>query len=460
MQTQGYVLSSKKLPSLDARLVQINALEHLPEEGCSFVVFDFDDNITFETLATLRQTKTYRYCPFFSWDGAPDKCKALLDGGFDEAAYSKAEAINERITICQQNDGAHPEKQDMNVFICRYMFSRENLDILPRITYENIYGFVYPIVQALASEGSANEHWYVLNALVKRGYFEAREVVNELQICPGCEGGLLNFKHCCPNCESVDLHIEPFVHCFTCGNVGPVKEFMKHQELVCGRCQTTLKHIGIDYDKPLEDKICEKCQHRFFDPSTRFMCLACEKIGDPESLNTRKLCAFHLTKKGEEFSKNNLQKLELDLGAFFELINFDLLELIIQWQVGVAQRHKEVEFVAGVMFVENIDALIEDIGFLKTEQQLVLFYENARDLFRQTDLLSVDDDKLFCLLTMTNSQYIPIIQERIRDFDKDHADKGGKLSIKFGFVSSSEILEGKLDKELLINEMLNRVSDD
>jgi len=142
------------------------------------------------------------------------------------------------------------------------------------------------------------------------------------------------------------------------------------------------------------------------------------------------------------------------------LINFNLLELIIQWQARVAQRHKEVEFVAGVVFVDNIDALIEEIGFLKTEKQLVLFYENARDLFRKTDLLSVEDDKLFCFLTMTNLKYIPIIQERIRDFDKQNIGKGSKLNIKFGFVSSTEMIEGDLDKELLINEMLNRVSDE
>ena len=460
MQTQGYVLSKSNLPSLDARLIQINALDELPEEGCAFVAFDFEGEVAFENLVTLRQTAAYRYCPFFSWDGAPDKCQPLLDGGFGEAAYGKAEQINERIMICQQNDGDHPEKQDINLFICRYIFSRENLSVLPRITYENIYGFTYPLIDALSSEGTANEHWYVLNALVKRGYLKTQEVMNELQICPGCEGGLLNFNHCCPNCDSIDLHIEPFVHCFTCGNVGPVKEFMKHQELVCNRCQTVLKHIGIDYDKPLEDKICEKCQHRFFDPNTRYMCLACEKMGDPEDLKTRKLYALHLTKKGEELAKNRLKNLEVDLGAFFELINFNILELIIQWQVRVAQRHKEIEFVAGVIFIENIDALIEEIGYLKTEKQLVLFYENARDLFRKTDLLSVEDDKLFCLLTMTNLKYIPIIQERIRDFDKENTNKGSKLVIKFGFISSTEILENNLDKELLVNEMLNRVSND
>ena len=393
MQTQGYVLSKRNLPSLDARLIQVETLEHLPEEGCAFVVFDFESDVTFEGLVTLRQTKAYRYCPFFSWDDAPDKCQALLDGGFNETAYGKSEQINERIMICQQNDGDHPEKQDINVFICRYIFSRAQLEVLPRITYENIYGFTYSLLATLSSEGTANEQWYVLNALVKRGYFDAREAVNELQICPGCEGGLLNFKHFCPNCESIDWHTEPFVRCFTCGDVGPVKEFMKHQELVCNRCQTVLKHIGIDYDKPLEDKICEKCQHRFFDPSTRFMCIACEKMGEPESLKTRKLYAFHLTKKGGKFAKNNLHKQELDLGAFFELINFNILELIIQWQVRVAQRHKEVECVAGVIFVENIDALIKEIGFLKKEKLLVLFYENARDLFRKTDLLSVEDDK-------------------------------------------------------------------
>ena len=273
-------------------------------------------------------------------------------------------------------------------------------------------------------------------------------------------GGLLNFKYCCPNCQSVDLSTEPFVHCFTCGNVGPVNEFMKHQELVCNRCQTTLKHIGIDYDKPLEDKICGRCQHRFFEPHTLFICFSCEQVGEPDSLKTRKLDAFQLTKKGEDFAKNRLKKLEVDLGAFFELVNFSLLELVIQWQVKVAVRHTEVEFIVGVIFVENIEALSEEIGFLKTEQQLVLFYENARELFRTTDLVSVHDDKLFCFLSMTSLKHLQVIQERIKNFDKNVSETAATLDVKFGFLSSAEIIKDELKNELLINEMLNRVTYD
>ncbi len=356
------------------------------------------------------------------------------------------------------NDGAHIERQDINVFICRYLFARKTQQLLPQMTCHNPYGFSYPLVNALSPEGTANDHWYVLNALVKREYLEPVEASNEIQVCSQCEGGLLNFKNCCPNCESVDLHMEPFVHCFSCGNVGPVKELMSHQELVCNRCQTTLKHIGIDYDKPLEDKICEKCQHRFFEPNTLSVCLFCSHVSNPDALNTRKLNAFRLTRKGGTFAKNQLQKLELDLGAFFQLVNFSLWELIVQWQMRVCQRHTEVEFVAGVIFVENINALVEEVGFLKTEQQLVLFYENARSLFRSTDLISVDDERLFCLLTMTNLGHIEVIQERIKQFDEKASPDDPKLDIKFGFLSSAEILENELDKDLLINEMLNRVN--
>ena len=459
MDSKGYLLSSRKLDSLDARLAQVKSVDKLPKTGCLLVIFDFDgEEIDLNTLIQLRRDPAYRYTAFYSWDNMPDACEALLDGGFDEQAYGAAKQIHDRIAACEKNDGTHTERQDINVFICRYLFSRKKKQLLPKMTCSNPYGFSYPLVEALNTEGTANDHWYVLNALVKREYLAAVEAANELQVCPHCEGGLLNFKNCCPNCESVDLHIEPFVHCFSCGNIGPVKEFMSHQELVCNRCQTTLKHIGIDYDKPLEDKICEKCQHRFFEPNTLFVCLVCEQVGNPDSLNTRKLNAFRLTRKGSEFAKNQLQKLALDLGAFFELINFNLWELIVQWQMRVSQRHTEVEFVAGVIFVENINDLIEEVGFLKTEQQLVLFYENARNLFRSTDLISVEDDKLFCLLTMTSLEHIQVIQERIELFDKNASPDDPTLKIKFGFLSSAEILENELDKDLLINEMLNRVS--
>ncbi|MDF1678303.1 MAG: hypothetical protein P1U32_06370 [Legionellaceae bacterium] len=458
MDAKGYLLSRRKLDALDERLRQVETIEQLPDAGCLLVIFDFDDGIHPDAVMQLRQNPTYRYTAFYAWGTIPDAYALLLDGVFEERAYGEAKQIRERIDTCEKNDGTHVERQDINVFICRFLFARKNRQLLPKMTCQNPYGFTYPLVEALSLEGTANDHWYVLNGLVKREYLEPVEAVSELQVCPKCEGGLLNFKNCCPNCDSVDLHIEPFVHCFTCGNIGPVKEFLRHQELVCARCQTVLKHIGIDYDKPLEDKICEKCQHRFFEPNTLCMCLVCNDMGKPEGLNTRRLSAFQLTQKGAEFAKNQLQKLALDLGAFFELINFNLWELIVQWQVRVSQRHAEIEFVAGVIFVENINDLIEEIGFLKTEQQLVLFYENARSLFRKTDLISVEDDKLFCLLTMTNLDHIQVIQERIEHFDKNASPDDPTLRIKFGFLSSTEILESELDKDLLVNEMLNRVS--
>ena len=397
------------------------------------------------------------YGGVYAWDKFPEACEGLIEGVFHEQAYAEADQIHERIAACEKNDGAHPERQDINVFICRYLFSRKNKQLLPVMTYQNPYGFAYPLVEALSQEGTANDHWYVLNALVKREYLEVVEIANEIQICPPCEGGLLNFKNCCPNCESVNLHIEPFVHCFTCGNVGPVKEFMRHQSLVCHRCQTSLKHIGIDYDKPIEDKICEKCQHRFFEANTLFVCLVCHQVGNPDTLRTRKLHAFQLTRKGREFAKNQLQKLALDLGAFFELIHFNVWELIVQWQIRVSKRHSEIEFVAGVIFIANMNVLIEKIGFLRTEQQLVLFYENARNLFRSTDLISVEDDKLFCLLTMANPSHVQVIQDRLKQFDKKASSDDPTLEIKFGFLSSAEIRESELDKDLLVNEMLHRV---
>ena len=189
MQKKGYVLSKRKLLSLDARLIQIQTIDELPKKGCVFVVFDFDDDITCDAVIALRQNAIYRYCPFFSWDVVPDVCQPLLDGAFEETAYKKAEEIQARILSCERNDGKHPERQDSSVFICRYLFVRDGMQLLPELTYHNQYGFSYPLLAALTAEGNANEHWYVLNSLVKRGYLESKKTINELQICPGCEGG-------------------------------------------------------------------------------------------------------------------------------------------------------------------------------------------------------------------------------------------------------------------------------
>ena len=141
MQKKGYVLSKRKLLSLDARLIQIQTIDELPKKGCVFVVFDFDDDITCDAVIALRQNAIYRYCPFFSWDVVPDVCQPLLDGAFEETAYKKAEEIQARILSCERNDGKHPERQDSSVFICRYLFVRDGMQLLPELTYHNQYGF-------------------------------------------------------------------------------------------------------------------------------------------------------------------------------------------------------------------------------------------------------------------------------------------------------------------------------
>jgi hypothetical protein len=188
MTSKGYLLSSKVLDSLDERLVQVKNIDELPKTGCLLVIWDFEGGFHCEQLIQLRQDAAYRYTAFYAWDNIPDACELLLDGVFDEQAYNEAKQINERIAACEKNDGAHVERQDINVFICRYLFSRKKKQLLPEMTCHNSYGFSYPLVEALSAEGTANDHWYVLNALVKREYLEPVEAVNELQVCPQCEG--------------------------------------------------------------------------------------------------------------------------------------------------------------------------------------------------------------------------------------------------------------------------------
>ena len=84
------------------------------------------------------------------------------------------------------------------------------------------------------------------------------------------------------------------------------------------------------------------------------------------------------------------------------------------------------------------------------------FYENMRGLFRKTDLVSVEDEKLYCLLSKTSKAHLEVIENRVRSFKpKDNLDH--PMDIRFGFLSSQEIVAGGLTQEMLINELLNRV---
>lgn len=456
LEKKGYVVTRQVLPMLLADKVNtIDTITQLPEDGAFFVVIDFDDNTRPQLINQLRKMPYYQLSPVFYMGKAPEYSEQILDGKFDENSIELAKYIQDRINLIKPiQDGS---AIDFEHVVAAYLFVRREFILKGFLDYRSVSGFQYPLLDVLGFHEESHHYWYMLQGMETRKYLKHETLVDEIQTCPHCKAGLLNFKNCCPNCQSIHINTQSFVHCFACGNVGPLSEFLQQEELVCSRCQIKLRHIGIDYDKPMEDKICQDCHHCFFEATVNAVCMVCAKLTDPADLQSKRLYEYRLARRGESLAKGIDQHLVVELGQFLKLIDLSIFMMIVKWQTLLAQRYESLKFSLVALKVINEESLAEAQGISKTEKLLMEFFERIRTLLRDSDLVTRDNKTILFFLPMTPPEGCAIIYRRIRDFAEMQSSNGSKIEISLGTMSSTEVQESNIGTDLLLAELYNRV---
>lgn len=158
-------------------------------------------------------------------------------------------------------------------------------------------GHFYPEVLNITGE-LENEEAY-LDALSDRGFFTKR-LRNRVRLCTLCESYQVNYREVCPACSSIDIVKEQMVHHFSCGYVGSLESFRQGADLVCPKCEQTLRHIGIDYEKPSDYFRCASCQTIVPEPVVELECLVCGLVCRPGETLEKNIYAYELTPYARE----------------------------------------------------------------------------------------------------------------------------------------------------------------
>lgn len=452
------VISDRSAPeNIYSDIRSVPTVHDLPEHGCYAVVLDLQRSAWSDELLQIRQREHYQLIPLFFWGKAEDKEEQLFDGPFDSRALMKAGEIQERISLLPSGKLT----EDIELWLLSYLFCREGFVLKGYFNYHNSAGFGYPLLNLLLQNDHSENNWLFLQSMVSRDLLKHERVVDEIQVCPHCNGALLNFKNCCPNCQSIDTTLQQFVHCFTCGNIGPISTFLKHDQLICDRCNSKLRHIGIDYDKPLEDKLCNQCSFNFFEAEVMTICLVCLKLTKPNDLNTQKIYEYSLAKRGEQLVRGRDQVIFPNIDQFFKIIDYQSFKLLLNWQIKLSKRYQDHIFSLIVLKVTNIEVLIEHYGLLNTEKILEQFFERLCSLFRDSDLVTREDNSLLYFLPMTPGERVQLIFDKVMEFTaKQFSNKEEiPLNIQLGYMTSLEIIEADLSDQLLIAELFNRIHD-
>lgn len=270
----------------------------------------------------------------------------------------------------------------------------------------------YPVADLLAFEHE--DAFRVVEALRRRGLLRDDGLVDRTRHCTSCHSAHVNFVDLCPHCEDLDIHKEAALHCFSCGHVGPESAFVESGGLACPKCHAHLRHIGVDYDKPLAQYNCRSCLRSFMEPVVKARCLDCGHSNTPSDLEVREVCRLQLSASGR-----NVIRAGTVLGTFAALkarsyVDPLVFQRMLDWASNIQSRHKEFHF--NILSVElHHDAELQQrLGSMRLYLLLDEFALRLNEKLRDSDVITrVEENSLLLLLPFTDPEGLKARIEQI-----------------------------------------------
>lgn len=381
-----------------------------PADFCLLHDYEQADGVH-ELLSTLRQDRQTSLLPIFSTNRIQGPAGFLLDqtvSGFRQATR-RAGDILVRLSRLPVNEIL--DSQDLRLLA--FLHSRQDLQLRPYRHWRIWHAHSYPLAESLADAGTDAPAW--IRRLTGRQLLQEADLLDRVRHCPHCTSAHHNYIDVCPHCQDINIRQKPFIHCFTCGHTAPQDNFVMDHGLQCPNCGSRLKHIGADYDRPLENYVCGS-QHVFIEPDAQAHCLNCGARNRPEHLEPEQVYAFELTEEGRLAAKSGHIR---DIFAGLDQLNHvrpEYFQSMMQWLLELCRRHDEEKFSILCIRLINIYRLIDTIGRSRTLLILDEFASRIRELIRSTDLCTrTGEQYLWILLSKTECPDCNIITMRIRD---------------------------------------------
>lgn len=270
----------------------------------------------------------------------------------------------------------------------------------------------YPLLEAYSEDGAAPSR--ALLQMTQRGYLEEGDLVDKVRYCPVCQSGHINYVETCPSCHGIDIVPEQSLHCFTCGHVAGQDTFTRSGKLICPNCLTQLRHIGVDYDRPLENFACNSCHYRFTDAETKARCMTCDTYSLPNELIARQIYQYDtgpqtssLLRRGHTF-----QVPVLSLNA---LVDTPFLFSLLPWLNKLAKRHQQPHLILA-LHLPGLEGYSQHHGELKMLDLTEQLSERLNGMLRDTDICcQYLPDTLLLVMPNTPESALGVLQQKIEN---------------------------------------------
>ncbi|VVP48769.1 hypothetical protein PS862_05275 [Pseudomonas fluorescens] len=367
-----------------------------------------------QLLRKLRMDVSYRFSLIYCCRDLDGWCKALGDG----PPPSELKEITPLWRLWKARFSLFNRASASDRFESRvlsWLWLRSSAEVHALRDPEVPQHYRYPLLEVLAEEEQINTFVW-LKLMAQQDWLEEGVLVDRVRLCTGCGSGRLNYVDVCPECQALDISRQPSLHCFTCGHVGAQENFLKDGMLLCPNCLNRLRHIGSDYDRPLENYRCRPCQAFFIDADVQARCLDCGLAHAPDKLRVREIRHYRLTEAGRLRCRQGFNK-EFDEGNHFGRLNLlggkDFYDLLT-WQIQIVRRHKQPAFsLIGLRFVNLTDTLLR-LGEHRGHAFVDSLVDRLQQAVRETDRCSRSSEEfLWLMLPHTGTEGLLSVKQRL-----------------------------------------------
>lgn len=383
-------------------------------EGVTGLWLDAASEVLAEQLPALRRHPAAAHLPVFTRAAPPLAVAALADGRADDAA-SAARLAADWSPSPLLLGGPAPQPA---VRLARYLYLRPGAGLHPLRDWRHPATYRYPLVEAFADDGDAAA---LLRTLSAAGWLAPLRLLDRLRRCARCHSTHLNYVDVCPHCRSLEIVETRFLHCFTCAHVAPEVRFQRDDQLVCPHCLTRLRHIGADYNRPMEQQHCLACDHMFLEPLVVVRCLGCDHEDTPERLPVLAVHDYGLSDRGHQGARNG--ELQAPVNALARPHQLDAATFagLLDWQLALAHRGAPgAGFALVGLHLTVPAALAHRLGTVALAQMLEAFALRLAALARDTDLVARPADlRFWLLLPGAGAAGVAALLDRVRELAED-----------------------------------------
>ena len=262
----------------------------------------------------------------------------------------------------------------------------------------------YPLLSGIRDRRAALEQ-------LARAGFLSRSFFERLHVCGACGSARLPVREVCVSCGSPELRDEPLIHHYRCATQAPRSQFERGQDLVCPKCNRTLRHYGVDYDAPGTVQHCERCDAVFSEPDVAFRCADCGQVTPGDEAAKTDWYHYSLTAEGHKAALVG-QLPSLGLETFVAGVTGHRAPRDLALMIDFADRvHRRYDRPFSVVTINFLVA--DDSGSLEQLRAESMVWDIIRGTLRESDFIAALERQLVLLLPETEPGGAGIVVGRI-----------------------------------------------